>query len=145
MIRPHTYEESNKMLTREEPLLIHQLLNKFELGDLSLLDLISNKIDFRIDHYDDDDADTQWQKCSNKEEFVTVLQRLTTDVFPRGTKIINIYSNALKDGWYMTTFEQQFFYAIRGVEIFSRTFIISHELDGKIDYFRENVTEMENI
>ena len=144
MIKSHTYEESNKMLTRAEPLLIHQLLNKFEQGDLSLLDLISDNIDFRIDHYEDD-TDIRWQECKNKEEFVTVLQRLTTNVFPQGTKIIDISSNALKSGWYMTIFEQQFFYAIRGVEIFSRTFIISHETDGKIDYFREHVTEMENI
>jgi hypothetical protein len=132
------------MLAREEPLLVHQLLNKFEQGDLSLLDLISDKIDFRIDHYDDD-TDIEWQECKNKQEFVTVLQRLTTDIFPRGTKIIDMSSNVLKSGWYMTIFEQQFFYAVKGVEIFSRTLIISHELDGKIDYFREHVTHMDNI
>lgn len=132
------------MLTREEPLLIHQLLNKFEEGDFSLLDLISDNIDFRIDHYDDD-TDIEWQQCDNKQDFVTVLQRLTSEVFPKGTKIINISSSALQSGWYMTIFEQQFFYAVREAEIFSRTFIVSHEVDGKIDYFREHVTEMENI
>ncbi|OUR59734.1 hypothetical protein A9Q74_16705 [Colwellia sp. 39_35_sub15_T18] len=132
------------MLTREEPLPIHQLLNKFEEGDFSLLDLISDNIDFRIDHYDDD-TDIEWQQCDNKQDFVTVLQRLTSEVFPKGTKIINISSSALQSGWYMTIFEQQFFYAVREAEIFSRTFIISHEVDGKIDYFREHVTEMENI
>ena len=132
------------MLAREEPLLIHQLLNKFEEGDLSLLDLISDNIDFCIDHYDDD-TDISWQKCKNKENFITILTRLTAEVFPQGTKIIHISSNALKSGWYMTIFEQQFFYGVKEAEIFSRTFIISHEVDGKIDYFREHVTEMKNI
>lgn len=132
------------MLAREEPLLIHQLLNKFEEGDLSLLDLISDNIDFCIDHYDDD-TDIDWQKCKNKADFITILTRLTAEVFPQGTKIIDISSNALKSGWYMTIFEQQFFYGVKEAEIFSRTFIISHEVDGKIDYFREHVTEMKNI
>jgi len=132
------------MLTRNEPLPIHQLLNKFEVGDFSLLDLISDNIDFRIDHYDDD-TDIEWQQCDNKQDFVTVLQRLTSEIFPKGTKIIDISSETLNNGWYMTIFEQQFFYAVRGAEIFSRTFIISHEIDGKIDYFREHVTEIENI
>ena len=132
------------MLTREEPLLIHQLLNKFEEGDLSLLDLLSDDIDFRIDHYADDE-DIGWQACNNKQDFITILTRLTTEIFPQGTKVINISSNTLENGWYITTFEQQFFYGIKGVEVFSRTFIISHEVDGKIDYFRENVTEIEDI
>ena len=132
------------MLTRAEPLPIHQLLNKLEEGDFSLLDLISDNIDFRIDHYNDD-IDIAWQQCDNKQDFVIVLQRLTSEIFPKGTKIINISSNALNDGWYMTIFEQQFFYAVRGGEIFSRTFIISHEVNGKIDYFREHVTEVKDI
>lgn len=132
------------MLTREEPLLIHQLLNKFEEGDLSLLDLISEKIDFCIDHYEDN-TDVSWQEGNNKQDFIAVLTRLTSEIFPQGTKIVNISSSALKNGWYMTIFEQQFFYGVKGVDIFSRTFIISHEIDGKIDYFRENVVEMKDI
>jgi len=132
------------MLTRKEPLLIHELLNKFEEGDLSLLDLLSDDVDFRIDHYADD-ADVGWQACNNKQDFIAILTRLTTDIFPQGTKIMDMSSNALKSGWYITIFEQQFFYGVKGIEVFSRTFIISHEVDGKIDYFREHVTEMEYI
>ncbi len=112
--------------------------------NLSLLDLISDNIDFCIDHYADD-TDISWKKCEKKEDFITILTRLTDEVFPQGTKIVNILSNALKSGWYMTIFEQQFFYGVKEAEVFSRTFIIYNEVDGNIDYFREHVTEMENI
>jgi hypothetical protein len=129
------------MLTRAEPLLIHQLLNKFEVGDMSLLELISDNIDFRIDHYADD-ADIDWQACDSKLDFIALLTRLTSDIFPQGTKIIHISSTSLKKGWHLTTFEQQFFYGVKQTEVFSRTFIISHEANGKIDYFREHVVEI---
>lgn len=132
------------MLSRAEPLLIHLLLNKFEIGDMSLLELISDNIDFRIDHYADD-ADIDWQACDSKVDFIALLRRLTSDIFPQGTKIVHISSTSLENGWHLTTFEQQFFYGVKQAEVFSRTFIISHETNGKIDYFRENVIEVKEL
>jgi hypothetical protein len=126
------------MYQRNSDITIHQLLNKFEQGDMTLLDQVADNIDLRIDHYQDD-ADTAWQQCLNKSDFVKVLTRLSTDVFPRGTVIKHLESQALGDGWFITSFFQSFYYGLASKQVDSRTYITSHEANGKIDYFRENV------
>jgi len=130
------------MFERHSKIVIHQLLNRFENGDMALLELIADDIDFRIDHYKDD-ADTSWQQCQSSEEFVGVLTRLGTEVFPKGTKITGLTSVALGDNWYLTTFDQSFWYGLVEKDATSRTYILSHELDGQVDYFRENVTTLQ--
>jgi hypothetical protein len=130
------------MFERHDNIVIHQLLNRFEKGDMALLELIADDIDFRIDHYKDD-ADTSWQQCQNKEEFINVLTRLGVEIFPKGTMISGLTSVELKDCWYLTTFDQSFWYGLAEKDVTSRTYIISHELDGQLDYFRENVTSLQ--
>ncbi|OCH73577.1 hypothetical protein A6E14_14210 [Vibrio genomosp. F10] len=117
---------------------IHQILNRFEKGDLTLLELIADDISLQIDHYKDD-AETDWQRCENKEGFIAVLDRLGKEIFPKGTTITGLESEALGDGWYVTTFDQSFWYGLAEQTVESRTYIVSHELDGQVDYFRENV------
>lgn len=129
------------MIERHTEIAIHQLLNLFAKGDLNMLDHLAENIDLRIDHYDDD-ADTSWQKCQNKADFISVLQRLSEEIFPKGTTILNLTSERLAQDWYITTFEQEFWYGLAKQDVFSRTFIVSHESDGKVDYFRENVTTL---
>ncbi|MFW7526134.1 hypothetical protein ACODM8_18620 [Vibrio ostreicida] len=126
------------MFKRHSDIVIHNLLNRFEKGDLTLLELIADDISLQIDHYKDD-TDASWQRCDNKEGFIAILNRLGTDVFPKGTTITGLKSEALGDGWYVTTFDQTFWYGLAEQSVESRTYIVSHELDGKIDYFRENV------
>jgi hypothetical protein len=130
------------MFERHDNIVIHQLLNRFERGDMKLLELIADNIDFRIDHYKDD-ADTSWQQCQNKEQFINVLTQLGVDVFPKGTMITGLTSLELSDGWYLTTFDQSFWYGLAEKDVTSRTYIISHECDGQLDYFRENVTTLQ--
>jgi hypothetical protein len=130
------------MFERHRNIIIHELLNKFEKGDMSLLELVADNIDLRIDHYKDD-ADTNWQQCQNREDFIVVLTRLGTKIFPKGTEIIGLTSEELGDGWYLTTFDQSFWYGLAESDVTSKTFIISHELDGQLDYFRENVTSIQ--
>lgn len=131
------------MIERHSNIVIHQLLNHFEKGDLALLELIADDIDFRIDHYKDE-ADTSWQQCQNKEEFINVLKRLNNEIFPKGTLITALASESLGDGWYLTTFGQSFWYGLIEKDVTSETFIISHELDGQVDYFRESVTSLQH-
>tara|TARA_B110000211_G_scaffold221431_1_gene269041 strand:- start:635 stop:1039 length:405 start_codon:yes stop_codon:yes gene_type:complete len=131
-----------KMIKRSGDIAIHQLLNRFEQGDMSLLDLIADDIDLRIDHYKDD-ADTHWQQCNNKSDFIGVLTRLGEEIFPRGTVINTLNSESLGEGWYCTIFDQSFWYGLEEQYVKSRTYIISHELDGQIDYFRENVSTLQ--
>lgn len=130
------------MIERHSNIVIHQLLNHFEKGDMALLELIADDIDFRIDHYKDE-ADTSWQQCQNKEEFISVLTRLSSEIFPKGTLITALASESLGDGWYLTTFGQSFWYGLIEKDVTSETFIISHELDGQVDYFRESVTSLQ--
>ena len=130
------------MFERHSNIVIHNLLNKFEKGDMALLELIAEDIDFRIDHYRDD-ADTHWQQCQSKEGFINVLTRLGAEIFPKGTAINELTSEELGDGWYLTTFDQSFWYGLVEKDVKSRTYIISHELNGQIDYFRENVTTLQ--
>lgn len=131
------------MIERHSNIVIHQLLNHFEKGDMALLELIADDIDFRIDHYKDE-ADTSWQQCQNKEEFISVLTRLNNEIFPKGTLITALASESLGDGWYLTTFGQSFWYGLIEKDVTSETFIISHELDGQVDYFRESVTSLQH-
>ena len=130
------------MIERHSDIAIHQLLNRFEQGDMSLLDLIADDIDLRIDHYKDD-ANTDWQQCNNKSDFIGVLTRLGEEIFPRGTVINTLNSESLGEGWYCTIFDQSFWYGLEEQYVKSRTYIISHELDGQIDYFRENVSTLQ--
>ncbi|MBB1271141.1 hypothetical protein [Shewanella sp. SR44-3] len=130
------------MFERHSDIAIHQLLNRFEKGDMTLFEFIADDINLRIDHYQDD-ADISWQQCDNKAGFSELLTRLGTDIFPQGTKINALSSAALGDGWYITTFDQTFWYGVTEKRVNSRTYIVSHELNGKIDYFRENVSTLQ--
>ena len=130
------------MIERQGDIAIHQLLNWFEQGDMSLLDLVADDIDLRIDHYKDD-ANTDWQQCTNKSDFIAVLTRLGEEIFPRGTVINTLSSEPLGEGWYITTFDQSFWYGLAKKDVQSRTYIVSHELEGQIDYFRENVSTLQ--
>ena len=131
------------MIERHSNIVIHQLLNHFEQGDMALLALIADDIDFRIDHYKDE-ADTSWQQCQNKEGCINVLTRLNSEIFPKGTVFTGLTSEALGDGWHLTTLDQSFWYGLIEKEVTSKTFIISHELDGQVDYFRESVTSLQH-
>jgi hypothetical protein len=72
-----------------------------------------------------------------------ILQRLAEKVFPQGTKAKRIVCTPLdQTGWVMTTFEQEFFYGVRNCLCNSITYIISHEADGQVDFFRETVTNV---
>ena len=120
---------------------IHLLLHKFAQGDTSLLTHVAEAIDFRIDHYDDE-ADVSWQTAQTLPELIALLGQLTQDVFPKGTKALGIDTYSLGNGWHFTRFHQQFFYGVRQREVTSQTYITSHEIDGKVDFFRETVTNI---
>ena len=126
------------MYERDSNIAIHQLLNRFEKGDMSLLELVADDINLRIDHYKDE-ADTKWQQCDNKTDFIAVLTRLGTEIFPKGTVINSLSSELLGNGWYITTFDQTFWYGLARKKVQSRNYIVSHEFNEQIDYFRENV------
>ena len=119
---------------------IDQVLTAFAQGDVpTLLNVIADDVDFRIDHYRDD-ADTSWQVARSKAELLAVLQRLATEVFPRGTAIVRTHSQDLGNGWVLTQFHQRFFYAVQQRDVESVTWITSHSQGGQLDYFRETVT-----
>ncbi|BEP95885.1 hypothetical protein GmRootA79_42690 [Acidovorax sp. A79] len=119
---------------------IDRVLAAFEKGDVpTLLDSISDDVDFRIDHYRDE-ADTSWQVARHKADVLAVVQRLGTEVFPQGTKIVHTHSQPLGDDWVITKFHQRFFYAVQQREVESLTWIVSHSRNGQLDYFRETVT-----
>ena len=119
---------------------IDQVLMAFAQGDVpTLLNVIADDVDFRIDHYRDD-ADTNWQVARSKAELLTVLQRLATEVFPRGTAIVRTHSQDLGNGWVLTQFHQRFFYAVQQRDVESVTWITSHSQGVQLDYFRETVT-----
>lgn len=123
---------------------IDRVLSKFAAGDPSLFEDMADAIDFRIDHYRDE-LDVSWQLASTKAGLAQVLQRLAVEVFPKGTQALDITTTALGDGWYLTRFEQRYFYAVRQRMVESVTHIISHQQDGKMDFFRETVTNVVNI
>lgn len=119
---------------------IDHVLAAFEKGDVpTLLGSVADDIDFRIDHYRDD-ADTSWQVARNKADLLTVVQRLGTEIFPQGTKIVHTHSQPLGNDWVLTQFHQRFFYAVQQREVESVTWITSHSQNGQVDYFRETVT-----
>ncbi|WP_306556505.1 hypothetical protein [Acidovorax sp.] len=119
---------------------IDRVLAAFEKGDVpTLLGSVADDLDFRIDHYRDD-ADTSWQVARNQADLLTVLQRLGTEIFPRGTQIIHAHSQPLGDDWVMTQLSQRFFYGVQQREVESLTWILSHSQNGQLDYFRETVT-----
>jgi len=119
---------------------IDHVLAAFEKGDVpTLLGSVADDIDFRIDHYRDD-ADTSWQVARNKADLLTVVQRLGTEIFPQGTKIVHTHSQPLGNDWVLTQFHQRFFYAVQQREVESLTWIMSHSRNGQLDYFRETVT-----
>lgn len=136
------------MTTRQVPqdagLAIQNILSKFETGDASIFSHFADDIDFCIEHYRDD-TDVAWQVAKNVQQLGALMGRLGSEVFPQGTKVLGRDTTELGDGWYMTRFEQRFFYAVRQNMVESRTYIISHEIDGKLDYFRETVTTVTDI
>lgn len=121
---------------------IETLLQKFAEADASMITLLAEDIDFRIDHYKDE-ADVSWQAGKGLAALGEILQRLAMEVFPKGTKALRIETTALdQEGWHLTRFEQEFFYGLGGFPCRSSTYILSHEADGKVDFFRETVTEI---
>jgi len=118
---------------------IEELLQKFVAGDPGLMAHLSEDIDFRIDHYADD-TDISWQAGQGLEAMGAILTRLATEVFPQGTNALEISVQPLADGWHLTRFHQRFYYGLKACEVTSLTYIISHESNGKVDFFRETVT-----
>lgn len=129
-------------LPRSERIAIHRVLDLFEKGSPELFGELSDQLDFRIDHYRDE-TNISWQTASGLEEMAVVLQRLAQEVFPKGTHVLGLASQALGQGWFFTRFEQRFFYPVKDCECESITYILSHESDGKVDFFRETVTTIE--
>jgi len=118
---------------------IEHVLRAFAAGDVpALLAHVADDVDLRIDHYRDD-ADTRWQVATSKADLLGVLQRLATDVFPQGTRLIETESRELGSDWVLTRFHQQFFYAVQQRTVASQTWILSHSVNGQVDYFRETV------
>jgi len=131
-------------LTKTAETTIGQVLSRFAAGDPSLFELIADDVDFRIDHFRDE-ADTSWQLANSREALIGVMVQLSQDVFPKGTEALGIDVFALGDGWHLTRFNQRFFYGERQRDVTSVTFIISHETDGMLDFFRETVTNIVNV
>ena len=127
-----------------EGTLIGQVLTKFATGDPSLFELIAEDIDFRIDHFGDE-ADTSWQRAVTKNALAPVIGRLGEEVFPKGTEVLGIDCFSLGAGWHLTCFNQRFFYGMRQRDVTSLTYMVSHEADGLLDYFRENVTNIVDV
>lgn len=131
-------------LTKTAETTIGQVLSRFAAGDPSLFELIADDVDFRIDHFRDE-ADTSWQLANSREALMGVMVQLSQDVFPKGTEALGIDVFALGDGWHLTRFNQRFFFGERQRDVTSVTFIISHETDGMLDFFRETVTNIVNV
>ena len=131
------------MIPRTEAIAIHEIINKFEQGDLSLVNHFSNNINLAIEHYDND-ADVSWQRCESKEGLMAVLEQLIQDVFPQGTQLIKLESQALCQNWYATSLTQKFWYGVQEQIVVGTSMIISHVNDqGQVDYFREVVQSIE--
>lgn len=121
---------------------IESLLRKFVAADPNLVNYMAADIDFRIDHFRDE-IDVSWQAGKGLADIATILARLGTEIFPKGTEALLISTKPLpQEGWMLTTFEQKFFYGVRGRMCTSVTLILSHETEGKVDYFRETVTNV---
>ncbi|MGH1444910.1 MAG: hypothetical protein ACRBBO_02580 [Cognatishimia sp.] len=118
---------------------IGEVLTKFIAGDPSMFELMSDDIDFRIDHFRDE-TDTSWQQATSREGLMAMIERLGREVFPKGTQALSINTFVLGDGWHLTHFNQRFFYGVQQRDVTSLTYIISHETDGIMDFFRETVT-----
>lgn len=127
--------------TPTQDTVIQQTLEKFAAGDPAMFDLIAEDVDFRIDHFQDD-ADTSWQIATSRQALMQVVGRLGQEVFPKGTEILGVECFALGQGWHLTRFDQRFFYGVTQQATTSQTYIVSHEADGKLDYFRETVTNI---
>ncbi len=123
---------------------IGQVLAKFVVGDPSLFELIAEDIDFRIDHFRDE-VDTDWQKADTRDALISLVGRLGEEIFPKGTEALGIDSFELGNGWHLTCFNQRFFYGVRQKSVTSLTYIVSHEENGALDYFRENVTNIMDV
>ena len=54
---------------------------------------------------------------------LSTIQRLTSEIFLKGINFIDISLNSLKNGWFMTIFEQQFSMLLEGEE-----FLVAHLL-----------------
>ncbi|BCH24992.1 hypothetical protein [Mesorhizobium sp. L-8-3] len=125
---------------------IDNLLRAFERGDLESMDAVTtDDFDLRIEHYRGDDVDVSWQRCLGRAEFHAVLQRLASEVFEGGTRILSLDTQELGNGWTLSSFRQQFLYPVRNREVIGQTWILAHESDGRIDYFREIATPVENV
>ena len=74
------------MINRNIPIKIRQLLNEFELADMSLVKHVTENIDFAIEHYQGN-LDIQWQRYADKEGLIELLSKLLQDMFPKGKKI----------------------------------------------------------
>lgn len=135
---------STPTLTGATDTAIGQLLHKFVQADASMVAHIADDINFRIEHFKDD-LDTSWQAADSLPALLGVLGRLDQEVFPKGTLALGIETFSIGDDWFLTRFNQQFYYGMRKCEVTSLTHIISHETDGKVDYFRETVTNVTNI
>ncbi|MBV1886297.1 MAG: hypothetical protein KUG61_04380 [Parvibaculaceae bacterium] len=135
---------TNSKGSQDTNLAIQQVLAKFETGDASMFSHLADNIDFRIDHFQDD-TDVSWQVANGTQQMMELMQRLASDVFPKGTKILSKESTDLGNGWYNTRLNQRFFYAVRQNEVESITYILTHEANGKLDYFRETVTTVDDI
>ncbi|MEM6636566.1 MAG: hypothetical protein AAF667_11820 [Pseudomonadota bacterium] len=123
---------------------IGQVLAKFAGGDPSLFELIAEDIDFRIDHFRDE-VDTEWQNADTRDALMSLAGRLGEEIFPKGTEALGIDSFELGKGWYLTRFNQRYFYGVRQQLVTSLTYIVSHEENGALDYFRENVTNIMDV
>jgi len=125
---------------------VDELLYAFERGDVAKMDtLLSDDFNLRIEHYGDDEADVSWQHSANKTEFYILLERLSKEVFSKGTQILSLETTLLADGWTLSKFKQKFFYAVRNREVFGETWILAHEKDNRLDYFREIATPVVNV
>lgn len=129
---------------KSEDTVIGQVIAKFTVGDPSLFEHMAEDIDFRIDHFRDD-TNVSWQQATSRPALMALFGRLAEEVFPKGTKALDVSTSALGQGWHLTRFHQQFFYGVRQCDVTSLTYIISHEADGLLDYFRETVTTVDNI
>ncbi len=128
--------------TSTQSLAIHKLMKAFEAKSPQLFSYVSDDIDLRIDHYDDM-TDVAWQSCTSSLELQGLLGRLMHDVFPEGTRIDVLKSQALGAGWTLTLLEQTFWYAVTECTVRGKSYITSHEQEGKVDFFREIVYEIE--
>ena len=132
------------MSNETSSLAIDQLLRAFEAGSPALLDYIDDQIDLAIDHYQDD-ADISWQRCRGKMQLLEVLARLGQEVFPQGTTITHLSTTPLGNDWYLTQLQQRFWYGVDEALVKGTSLIISHENNGKVDYFRETVQAVDAL